>query len=130
MTALLFRLLFYAVSLLLMAPAPFWNDVVEMLQIPDEVKTAAAPVAGSACWTAVEIIANANRQAPRVLKLLWLKFLVGWITGQFCVSLITPWLKNPPDWSAAFVAGAAGYIFISKVLPKRIQKLEDDYDDD
>lgn len=108
---------------LLNVPAEFWTQFMAIMEVPEEVKIATAPLLGSAVATAVEYLLEEKGAIHK--RWHWpLKIFVGWVAGSYGGPAAEQWVKFTPQ-TCAFWSGIGGYGVVVLLLAKQKKKLND-----
>lgn len=81
-------------------------------------------LAGSLCSSIVLALAADAAVVPASPKQLMGQFVVGWLTGAFCVPLLSPYLKLP-GYTLSFVGGGIGYWGFTEYRKKKLKEIMD-----
>jgi len=120
----LFRWLISALTLTYV-PADFWVQVVAIMDVPEPVKVAVAPLMGSAVTTAVEYVVQIrNRGEPQPAVYWLLKVFIGWVVGSYGGPMTDAVIKASPV-SIAFWGGVLGHGSVALVLANQSKKIKD-----
>jgi hypothetical protein len=121
---LLFRWLISALTLAYV-PADFWVQVVAIMDVPEPVKEAVAPLMGSAVTTAVEAVVQIRNRAEPQPAVYWLlKVFIGWVVGSYGGGMADVVIKATPV-SIAFWGGVLGHGSVALALAKQAKKIKD-----
>lgn len=127
-----------ATALFLNVPNEFWTQVLAVFEVPEQVIIGISPLVGATCSTIVEILKRlVNQEKLRrkgkldteyhdpTAKYWPLKLFVSTMSGLFLMAwfaeAIQVIIPKAPDWTIGFIAGYAGYWFVSEKLPKLLE---------
>jgi hypothetical protein len=120
----LFRWLISALTLTYV-PADFWVQVVAIMDVPEPVKEAVAPLMGSALTTAAEYVVQIkNRAEPQPAKYWVLKVFIGWVVGSYGGGMVDSVVTADPV-NIAFWGGVTGHGSVALVLASQNKKIKD-----
>lgn len=130
---LLARVVAASVALLFSLPSDAWAIVIEMLEVPDQVKVFINPLLGSICITILGALNEYRKKASNPAYVIphepgWVfpaKIFVGWVVGGISVPLFATFIKASEP-TIAFYAGAAGTTFLSVYVANLIKKFDND----
>ncbi|NDU97198.1 hypothetical protein [Spirosoma terrae] len=137
-----------ATALFLNVPSEFWAQVMAVFEIPEQIIVGTSPLIGATVSTLVEVLQrvyNQDKQRRRgkldteyhdpTAKYWPAKIFVGTMSGLFLMSwfaqAVLAVIPKAPEWTIGFIAGYAGYWFVSKKLPKLLEsdvKKDQDHD--
>lgn len=123
----------FRVLLVFSIPSEFWAAVVELLEVPDQVRVFINPLLGSLCITIIEALAESRKRSKQPSSDVehtpaWhypLKIFVGWVGGSYSVDFLSPIFKAEAA-TLSFYGGAAGYGLISLVVALILKKIDTD----